>query len=65
MAAEPRRKPRYIIVEFEEQDSFDLVSTAEAAAIAAHEQDRSRGFAVVEIIRIIRSEHKTVVTRVK
>lgn len=61
----PRRKPLYIVIEYEEQNGYDNAAAAEAEAISAHERERHRGFAVVEVIRIITSEHKTQVKRLR
>lgn len=65
MAAEPTPKPRYIVVEYETQENYASLAAALDIAKAAHENDRTRGFAVVELIAIVGSEHKTVVTRLK
>ena len=60
-----RAKPRYFVVEFEEQSTEETVAAALEIAKKAHERDRTRGFAVVELIAIVGSEHKTIVTRIK
>lgn len=65
MAAEKTPKPRYIVVEYETQENYDSLAAALEIARVAHENDRTRGFAVVELIAIIGSEHKTVVNRIK
>lgn len=61
-----RKPPRYVIIEFEgKAREFDSVAAALEDATKAHQMDRTRGFAVVELIAIVSSEHKTLVTRVK
>lgn len=61
----PRPKPRYIVVEYETQPNHETLASALTEATRAHEQDRRKGYAVVELIAIISSEHKTVVNRLK
>lgn len=61
-----RKTPRYVVIEFEgKAREYDSVAAALGDATKAHESDRTRGFAVVELIAIVSSDHKTVVTRVK
>ena len=60
-----RPKPRYLVIEFEAQPTQDTVAGAVEIARKAHEQNRFKGYAVVELVAIVASEHKTVVTRVK
>lgn len=60
-----RPKPRYFVVEFESQKTEETLAAALEIAKTAHENDRSRGYAVVELIATVASEHKTVITRIK
>lgn len=60
-----RPKPRYLVIEFEAQTTEESLAAALEVAKNAHEQDRTRGYAVVELIAIVGSEHKTIVNRIK
>lgn len=61
----PRRKPRYIIVEYTGDKEYDTVAGAAEAATKANEHEPGRTFAVVELVTIITSERKVVVNRIK
>ncbi len=61
----PRAKPQYFIVEHEQQSYHDNVAAALEEAKVAHERDRTRRFAVVQLVATVDSEHKTIVTRVR
>lgn len=65
MAAERRPKPRYLVIEYEPQPDHDNLAVALEHAQKAQLLNCKHGYAVVELIAVVSSEHKTNVTRIK
>lgn len=52
---------KYLVIEYEPQKLFDNLDEPLKIATEAHGQNRSKGYAVVELVSVVSSRYETIV----